>query len=60
MLQQFLPIFFILTWIDEFGKHCRRYENQNIEDHITTCLTQYQNLQKGLGNLKSQYLNVKK
>ena len=46
---QFLPVFFILVWLDEFGKTCGRFDSQNVEDHITKCLGQYYNLQKGLG-----------
>ena len=49
MFIQFLPIFFILTWIDEFGNNCKRFESQNVEDHITKCLGQYNYLQNGLG-----------
>ena len=51
---QFLPIFFILVWLDEFGKTCGRFENQNVEDHISKCLGQYYNLQKGLGKSRKK------
>ena len=53
MFFQFLPVFFILVWLDEFGKTCGRFDSENIDDHITKCLGQYYNLQIGLG--KSKY-----
>ena len=49
LYQQFLPIFFILIWLDEFGNICLQYESYNILGHVRKCMNIYQSLQSGLG-----------
>ena len=58
IIHQFLPIFFILIWLDEFGCICQKYESDNIMGHVRKCLDIYYSLQSGLGLKKRKYINT--
>ena len=54
IFHQFLPILFILIWLDEFGCMCQKYESENLMGHVRTCLDIYYSLQSGLGEKKGK------
>ena len=45
----FNMIFFILTWIEEFGNFCTNFYIVDVESHVRKCLDIFESLQKGLG-----------